>query len=63
MPFFWSRSNTSAFTDEEIRTAPPERKAWILRVLDLAQTTGASIELARQAVEEADRSTPQNRDS
>jgi hypothetical protein len=45
----------SAFTDDEVRTASPERRAWLFRVLALAHTTGAPVELAKRAVEEADK--------
>lgn len=45
----------AAFSDEEVRTAGPERRLWLLRVLALAHQTNAPVLLARQAVEEVDR--------
>lgn len=41
----------SAFSRDEVRSIKLE---WIWRVWDLAQATGAPVELARQAVEQAD---------
>jgi hypothetical protein len=49
-----SENLDSEFSFEEVRNASPERRAWYLRILALAQATGSSVKLARQAVEAAD---------
>lgn len=43
------------FTEDEMFRGPLERRKWIERVMRLANSTGATFELAKRAVEEADR--------
>ena len=45
---------SSIFTPEQVRQATPDERARMIRILALAQETGAPIELARQAVDLAD---------
>ena len=49
----------SIFTAEQVRTANQAERERMIRILALAHETGASVELARQAIDEADRQAGQ----